>query len=73
MTNSESPKVIIVIPARFASVRFPGKPLALSALASNSSSPALAACSRILVRWNPHGLGPHRLASNRYDRWVRGM
>jgi 3-deoxy-manno-octulosonate cytidylyltransferase (CMP-KDO synthetase) len=28
MTNSESPKVIIVIPARFASVRFPGKPLA---------------------------------------------
>ncbi len=28
MTNSESPKVLIVIPARFASVRFPGKPLA---------------------------------------------
>src|SRR6202451_3578013 len=28
MTNSESPKVIIVIPARFASVRFSGKPLA---------------------------------------------
>ena len=28
MTNSESSKVLIVIPARFASVRFPGKPLA---------------------------------------------
>ena len=38
MTNSEAPNVLVVIPARYASSRFPGKPLALIAGQADDSA-----------------------------------